>query len=295
MWQTLETKQKFISQLYSGSKEIRSMADLDNTALNFGEIKALATDNKDIMEKFKIDMEVQELKLKERTYNNQKFTFEDKMKITLPKKIELTKEYVEICKKDLDVRNKESSEEFSIEINSKIFKDKKEAGEEIIKSFNDKIDKDVKYEIGTYRGFKLYLENKYSYTKIHLIKNGDYEVEMSKVPSLNIQRLDDELSKFEKQIEKGEQNIIEYKREIEQCKVELEKPFADADKLKELLLRQSELNAKLNLDDKTESQILIEDEIEQEENENEEYIEEYSNYEENEYDNEPDIVDDMFD
>ena len=280
MWQILETKQKFIGQLYAGSKEIRSMTDLDNTALNFGELKAIATDNQDIMEKFKVDMEVQELKLKERSYNNQKFTFEDKIKLTLPRKIEMTENRIKYYEKDLETRNSKTNNDFNIEINNRMFKDRKEAGEEIIKSINPKIMREVKYEIGTYRGFKISLENKFNETILHLTNNGDYKVTMSKVPSLNIQRLDDELFKFEDEIKKDKQSVLDYKREIEQCKIELEKPFADADKLKSLLLKQSELNARLNLDDKKESQMLIEDEFQ---NDEDTEMELYNEYDENEY------------
>ena len=143
VWQILETKQKFISQLFAGSKEIRTMSDIDNTTMNFGEIKAIATDNQEIMEKFEIDMKVQALKLKERNYNNQRYTFEDKLKISLPKQIERESNFIEKCKADLQTRNQETSQEFTIELNNKIFNDPKEAGEEIIKSVNKNIDKDV--------------------------------------------------------------------------------------------------------------------------------------------------------
>lgn len=269
VWQTLETKQKFISQLFAGSKEIRTMNDLDNTTINFGEIKAIATDNQEIMEKFEVDMKVQELKLKERNYNNQRYTFEDKLKITLPKQIERENDFIEKCKKDLEIRNQETSQEFNIELNSKVFKDQKEAGEEIIKSVNKNIDKDVLYEIGKYRGFTLYLSNKFNDTEIHFVKNGKYSVRLAQIPSLNIQRLDEQLNNFENEIEESEQRIKGYKREMEQCKLELEKPFANENELKQLLQRQSELNNKLNLDNKKDEQILIEDEINEENQENE--------------------------
>lgn len=269
VWQTLETKQKFISQLFAGSKEIRTMNDLDNTTINFGEIKAIATDNQEIMEKFEVDMKVQALKLKERNYNNQRYTFEDKLKITLPKQIERENDFIEKCKADLEIRNQETSQEFNMELNSKVFKDQKEAGEEIIKSVNKNIEKDVLYEIGEYRGFTLYLSNKFNDTEIHFAKNSKYSVRLAQIPSLNIQRLDEELNNFENEIEESEQRIKGYKREMEQCKLELEKPFANENELKQLLQRQSELNNKLNIDNKKDEQILIEDEINEENQENE--------------------------
>lgn len=279
VWQILETKQKFISQLFAGSKEIRTMSDIDNTTMNFGEIKAIATDNQEIMEKFEIDMKVQALKLKERNYNNQRYTFEDKLKISLPKQIERESNFIEKCKADLQTRNKETSQEFTIELNNKIFNDPKEAGEEIIKSVNKNVDKDVLYEIGKYRGFTLYLANKYNDTEIYFIKNGKYSVRLAQIPSLNIQRLDEELNDFENEIEQSEQRIKRYKREMEQCKLELEKPFANEEELKQLLKRQSELNNKLNLDNKKDEQILIEDEV-TEENQEIEDLQEFEEMEE---------------
>lgn len=279
VWQILETKQKFISQLFAGSKEIRTMSDLDNTTMNFGEIKAIATDNQEIMEKFEVDMKVQALKLKERNYRNQRYTFEDKMKTFLPKQIERESNFIEKCKADLEIRNKETTPEFSIELNSKTFTDIKEAGEEIIKSENKNIDKDILYEIGKYRGFTLYLSNKFNDTEIYFVKNGKYSVRLAQIPSLNIQRLDEELANFEKNIEQSEQNIKNYKREIEQCKIELEKPFANEEELKQLLQRQSELNNKLNLDNKKDEPILIEDET-KEENQESEYSQESEEMEE---------------
>ena len=279
VWQTLETKQKFISQLFAGSKEIRTMNDLDNTTINFGEIKAIATDNQEIMEKFEVDMKVQALKLKERNYNNQRYTFEDKLKITLPKQIERENNFIEKCKADLEIRNQETSQEFNMELNSKVFKDQKEAGEEIIKSVNKNIEKDVLYEIGKYRGFTLYLANKFNDTEIYFVKNGKYSVRLAQIPSLNIQRLDEELNNFENEIEQSEQRIKGYKREMEQCKLELEKPFANENELKQLLQRQSELNNKLNLDNKKDEQVLIEDEI-NEENQGNEYSQEIEEMEE---------------
>jgi len=274
VWQILETKQKFISQLFAGSKEIRTMSDIDNT-----EIKAIATDNQEIMEKFEIDMKVQALKLKERNYNNQRYTFEDKLKISLPKQIERESNFIEKCKADLQTRNQETSQEFTIELNNKIFNDPKEAGEEIIKSVNKNIDKDVLYEIGKYRGFTLYLANKYDDTEIYFIKNGKYSVRLAQIPSLNIQRLDEELNDFEHEIEQSEQRIKRYKREMEQCKLELEKTFANEEELKQLLKRQSELNNKLNLDNKKDEQILIEDEV-TEENQEIEDLQEFEEMEE---------------
>lgn len=271
VWQTLETKQKFISQLFSGSKEIRTMSDLDNTAMSFAEIKAIASDNSEIMEKFQVDIRIQELKLKERNYKNQKFNFEDKIKTTLPKQIEYSKKVVENCEKDINILNQHKSLPFMIEINNKKFTDVKEAGTEIINSINRNIENGVLYEIGKYKGFTLYLQNNFDCERIYLSNYGSYSVQLSKIPSLNIQRLDTQLSYFEEHVKCNKEIIIDCNRQIEQCKIELQKPFENELELKELLQRQSELNIKLNLNAKTSQDIFPEEYCEDLEENTEDY------------------------
>ena len=290
MWQTLATKQKFISQLNSGSKEIRSMADLDVTAVNFEQIKAIATDNPEIMEKFEVDMQVQELKVKERNYKNQKYTLENKLKKDLPKHIEWVKEQIKKYEKDIELRDKETENEFAIVLNNKVINDKKDAGEIIIQSQNKDIQYDIKYEIGKYRGFKIALENHFSETYIYIIGTTSNYISMSKVPSINIERLDKEIDSFNEKVEKFKQDIKSSEKQIEQCKIELVKPFADAEKLEKLLKRQAELDTKLNMSGK-ENDMLIEDEETEDKENNQEYENDYS---EDEYENDYDITDEMY-
>lgn len=291
MWQILAIKQKFIAQLYAGSKEIRSMTDLDATTINFEQMTAIATDNKEIMEKFKVDMEVQELKVKERNYKSQKYTLEDKLKIRLPKHIEWEKEEIKKYKADIELRNKETSSDFSIILNNKTITDKKEAGEIIIKNQNTKINNGVLYEIGKYRGFKICLENQFDSVYINIIGTSKTHIKMSKIPSLNIQKLDEEINALDTKLEKCKQEIMSSEKQMEQCKMELEKPFADAERLEQLLLRQAELDAKLNLSGKG-NDVLIEDEEteEKEENIEQENDEEYNE----EYEDDYDITDEMY-
>ena len=275
MWQTLETKQRFISQLYAGSKDVRSMNDLDNTTINFGELKAIATGNKEIMEKFEIDNKVQELKTKERNYRNQKYILDDKLKKFFPQQIERLNIFVENCKKDIEIRDNKAIQNNIFEINGKQYTEAKEAGNAILNSMDREEIYGEKYKIGTYKGFTLYLENNFKGDKIHLVNNGDYTIRLSLVPSLNIQRINEELESFEQKIEESEKKIQRHKREIEQCKNEIQKPFEDEEKLQELLKRQSELNNKLNLDKEP---ILIEDSASPEENIKDNEIEEMEEY-----------------
>jgi len=270
VWQILETKQKFISQLYAGNKEIRTMADLDDTTMNFSEIKAIASDNPEIMEKFQVDMKVQELKLKERNYKQQKYNLEDKVNEIFPNAITESTAFIENCKKDIEIRDSQNNEKFEMEVNGKTFYDTKEAGYEIINSVNHNINCNIMYEIGKYKGFTLYLENGTSQDLLHLCCNTKYTASLSQLPNLNIERLDKLLASFEEKIQKSEEIIQDSKRQLEQCKIELQKPFKEEEELKLLLIRQSELNNKLNLDKNKNDQLILEDE-ETEETEDLEY------------------------
>ena len=189
------------------------------------------------------------------------------------------------------MRNKETPSDFKIFLNNTIMVDKKEAGEIIIKSQNQNIKNGVLYEIGKYRGFKISLENQFNDVYINIIGSSKNYVKMSKVPSLNIERLDDEINSLDEKFEKCNQEIKSYEKQIEQCKIELEKPFTEAERLEKLLLRQAKLDAKLNLSGK-ENNNLIEDEETQENNENvEQENDENCN---KEYEDDYDITDNMY-
>jgi len=250
------------------------MTDLDNNVINIAEIKAVATGKPEIQEKFEVDMKISELKLKERSYKSQQYIYEDKLKMQLPKQIEDTTKYLENCKKDLVVRNSESKEQFSIFLNNKTFTDIKEAGKEIIGSVNPTIEKSVLYKIGKYKGFDICLENQTFNNYIYIVGSNNYRANLAQIPSLNIERLDEEISKLDNVISEKENVIKDLERQIEQCKLELQKPFTDMEKLRKLLKRQSELDSILNLDNKQQEQTLLEDEITEDE-EMEEYQEEY--------------------
>lgn len=277
-WQTLETKQKYISQIYRGDTSVRTMDDLDNSTMSFAQIKAIASGNPLILEKFKVDTDVQKLKDRERNYKASKYRLENSVNNDLPLTIKQTEDYIDKLKKDKEkIQNKENEENCHITINGKEFSKYKDAGAEILEISNKYLELNKEYYLGNYRGFELTITNKGikdlfqnhgEPQKIIKIKgNNEYSFDLLKVPSLNIKKMDEKIDSIENNLNKR----IELKQDLEiqlnEAKKELEKPFEYEEKLKEMLKRQREINQKLNMDEKEKSAIIIDEE----ENEPDEY------------------------
>ncbi len=288
-WQLLETKQKFISQIYRGDTSIRRMEDLDNSVMNYAQVKAIASGNPLILEKFQIDNDVQKLQDKQRNYNASKFRLEDTLYKILPTSIERVKENIQKLKNDMDkIEQIQDEENCNIILNGKVFKTYKDAGAEILEYSNKYLEVNKEYIIGNYRGFNIaminkgisnLLDNNGEYKKVLKIC-GDYsdEFDMLKIPSLNIKKLDEKIDDREILIKVYEEQLTDLERQIEQCKVQIDKPFEHEEKLKNLTIRQKEITEALDLD-KEKNLIVIEENEEelqeQKEENNEESEEEY--------------------
>lgn len=254
LYQLIENKQKFISQIMTSKVPLRSASDVDEAVLSYGEIKALASGNPLILEKTELDTEVSKLKLLKQNYLSQKYELEDKIRTIYPANIKQEEIYINDINDDLILLNNNKKEEFSnIELNGVIYSDRKSAGEallEIIKSNNSDIDSEKK--IGQYLGFTislgfnfieksfyLNLENKHSYT-----------VSLGKDSSGNIIRIDNELGRISSYLENHKNKLTTLKQQYDVAKREVEKPFAQEEELKEKNKRLNELNARLNLNKK---------------------------------------------
>lgn len=296
-WQLIETKQKFISQIYRGDTSIRTMEDLDNSIMNYAQIKAIASGNPMILEKFKVDNEVQRLQDRERNYRATKYKLEDALKDTIPSLIELNKKKIEQLKNDINKREAIQDEENCIiEIDGKTFKTYKEAGAEILE-FSDKyMELNKEYHLGTYRGFEIVMtnlgiENLFNNNgearKVITIKSElPIQFDLLKIPSLNIKKLDEKLDGLEQQLEMTQDRVKDLYRQEEQCKEELQKPFEFAEKLKELLQRKREIDEELKLDDEKNLELIADESEEnnsEDEDEDSEDFEIIEEYEEEEY------------
>lgn len=280
-WQLIETKQKFISQIYRGDTSVRTLDDLDNQVMSYAQIKAIASGNPLILEKFKVDKEVQKLQDRERNYNATKYRLEDSVKNDLPKSIKVTEDLIQRLKIDIENRkDKEPEDNCNINIDGKKFNSYKDAGAEILEFANKYFISGIEYELGEYRGFKIVMAKKNSESNNNILSEvkkiiikGKFEhsFELLKVPSLNIKKLDEIIDKFDKELEYQKNNKINLERQIEQGKKELQKPFEYAEKLKELLQRQAEINKELDME-KQDKEIIIldEEETKEEDKKNEE-------------------------
>lgn len=288
-WQLIETKQKFISQIYRGDTSVRTLDDLDNQVMSYAQIKAIASGNPLILEKFKVDTEVQKLQDRERNYNATKFRLEDSIKKDLPLSIKVAEDYIQRIEIDIENRKeKEQEDNCHILINGKEFNSYKDAGAEILEFANQYLSIDREYELGEYRGFKLVMVNKGMENLLNDVKADnrtiiikgqlEHSFELLKVPSLNIKKLDEIIDKFDRALEHEKNNKIDYERQLEKGKIELEKPFEFEKKLKELLHKQAEINKELDME-KEDKEIIVLDEYETQEDEKTEELEEMENSE----------------
>ena len=293
-WQTIETKQKFISQIYRGDTSIRTLDDLDNSTMSYAQIKAIASGNPLILEKFKIDNEVQKLQDKERNYKASKFRLENSIANDIPLSIKVAEDYIQRLEIDNSKKkDKEQEDNCHIIIDGKEYNTYKDAGAEILEISNKYLELNKEYDLGEYRGFKLTITNKgikdlFSNQgepqKIIKIKGyNDYSFDLLKVPSLNIKKLDDKIDNIEQTLKSQIELKKDLERQLEEAKREVEKPFEFQDKLQELVKRQNEINRELNMDKKEKEIIVLDEEESTQENEyNKENEEEYE-YEEEFY------------
>ncbi len=253
LWQTIENKQKFISQIMTSKTPARVAEDVDEASLSYSEIKALATGNPLIKEKMDLDNEVSKLKMLEANYNSNKYKLQDKVNIEYPQSILKTKLEIEAVKEDMSIVEKQGVGEnkfTSITLNNKTIIDKKEAGEKLLEEIR-KVNIHEKKIIGKYRNLDLQasynnLLNLYSF---ELKGKANYYGEFSSFADGNITRLDNVISKMGERLEKLKQNLEGYEASLENAKEELTKPFEKADELKNKTLRLAEINKLLDLGD----------------------------------------------
>ena len=247
LWQTIENKQKFISQIMTSKTPVRVAEDVDESSLNYAEIKALATGNPLIKEKMDLDMEVNKLRMLEANYKSNLYRLEDKIAKEYPTKISKMEKYIENIKEDISKIEPKSNNEdkfTSIEINGTKIYDKKEAGEELLKAIKSTGISDEPQIIGSYRGFKLlsnfdFYEKKY---KCVLENKEKYYTDFGKDSIGNITRMDNLLDKIPENLEKEKVRLENYREEFSNAKEEVNKPFEKADLLLEKIKRLSEVN-----------------------------------------------------
>lgn len=266
LWQTIENKQKFISQIMTSKTPVRVAEDVDESSLNYAEIKALATGDPKIKEKMDLDNEVTKLKMLEANYKSNRYRLEDKVAKNYPEEIARTEKLIEAVKKDIsNVEPKAEGEEkfTSITIAGEKITDKKLAGERLIEAIKT-IKLNESKVIGKYRNMDLEVSYNFFTNEHNFSLNGaaKHSGELGTSADGNITRFDNALEKMPEKLKRLEEKLLGTKEQLENAKEELQKPFEKADELKDKVLRLAELNKLLDMgevEEKRNDNPLVED------------------------------------
>ncbi len=254
-WQLIENKQKFIGQIMTSKSPVRSCEDIDEAALTYAEVKALATGNPYIKEKMDLDIQVSKLKLLKQNHTSQKYKLEDNIVKHYPVQIAAMKERLAGYRADIQTyaQNKfPDKDTFSIKIGNRVYTDKKEAGAALIDMCRSAKQPNMAVTIGEYQGFKMSVsfDSFFSKFTINLKGSISHEVEIGTDPLGNLQRLSNALEGMTGKMEAVAQKLENVEHQLETAKVEVKKPFAQEAELAEKLERLTELNALLNMNEK---------------------------------------------
>ena len=266
LWQTIENKQKFISQIMTSKTPVRVAEDVDESSLNYAEIKALATGDPKIKEKMDMDNEVTKLKMLEANFKSNRYRLEDKVAKNYPEEIARTEKLIKAVKKDMaNVEPKAEGEEkfTSITIKDERIFDKKIAGEKLLEAIKTVKINESKM-IGKYRNMDLEVSYNFFTNEHNFSLNGaaKHSGELGTSADGNIIRLDNAIEKMPEKLNRLEEKLISTKEQLGNAKEELKKPFEKADELKSKVLRLAELNKLLDMgevEEKRNDNPLIED------------------------------------
>ena len=254
LFQTLENKQRFISQIMTSKSPVRSCEDVDEQALSYAEIKALCAGNPLIKEKMDLDVQVAKLKVLKADHQSQKFRLQDKLLTKFPADIRETNAYIAGVKADaqLAAAHPQGKEEFcGMTIKGVAYDEKKTAGERLVLACSELPNAEEKV-IGSYRGFELSLRFDTFRSEYQAILKGErrYPVALGTDPLGNIIRLDNSLNNFPERINSAENELATLHQQQAAAQIEVEKPFPQEEELAKKSARLAELNAQLDVDEK---------------------------------------------
>ena len=255
LWQTLENKQKFISQIMTSKSPVRSCEDIDETALSYAEIKALCAGDERIKEKMDLDVDVARLKLMKANHQSQQYRLEDNILRHFPEQIEQNRGFIEGFKSDMQTlaEHPHPQDGFAgMTVRGDVLTDKENAGAALVDAM-----KEVKglepVPIGSYRGFQmsLTLEDFGKQYVLTLKGKMSHRVELGRDPRGNLIRIDNALAGMETRLARVQEKLDSLYAQMETAKAELGKPFPQEQELKEKSARLAQLNIELNIDDRT--------------------------------------------
>ena len=266
MWQILENKQKFISQIMTSKSPVRACEDVDDTALSYAEIKALATGNPYIKEKMDLDVQVSKLKLLKANHTSQIYRLESDIAKNFPVQISALKERIAGMQVDSQVVKSvdlQDNDTFAMTVGNVLYEDKKEAGEALIAACAGLKTVSTGGKVGEYHGFTLSASYNMFSNAFELTVKGkcSYKLEIGKDPVGNMQRIHNTLSSIDRKLTESEQKLETVQQQLATAQEEVKKPFPKEAELNEKMERLSELNALLNMDEKGNETIMADEDI----------------------------------
>ena len=259
MWQLIENKQKFISQIMTSKAPVRSCEDVDEAALSYAEVKALATGNPAVKEKMALDVDVAKLKLLKANHMNNQYRLEDDIARNFPQQIAKLMEIIDSYKADIAHFSEHKitdPEQFSMEISGKVFTEKKEAGAALLAVCKDIKSVDAAMDIGSYQGFNMRIQfDSWSKEFILSVKHESVaKVRLGADALGNITRINNLLESYPEKLAEAEQRLETVQEQMTNAKEEVGKPFPKEEELSQKLERLSELNALLNMDEREDTE-----------------------------------------
>ena len=254
-WQVIENKQKFISQIMTSKSPVRSCEDVDEAALTYAEVKALATGNPYIKEKMDLDIQVSRLKLMKANHTGQIYRLEDNIAKNYPKQIEILQERIRGFQTDMETVRKNlpvDKDNFSMKVGNRIFTDKKKAGTAILAMCQEMDSLQQMVEIGEYAGMRMKVTFDSFNRKFVMSLKGElsHNFELGSDAFGNITRLHNVLDGMAGELSEAETKLNNVTHQLETAKMEVQKPFSAEEELKEKMERLAELDALLNMDEK---------------------------------------------
>ena len=259
-YQLIENKQKFISQIMTSKAVTRSMEDIDEVALSYAEVKALATGNPKIKEKMELDVEIGKLQILKAQYNRQHYRLEDDIQLHIPRQMKQVNSEIKGLESDIRLRNANTGSQFHAEIGGSRYGEKADAGKKVLETVRKFHNPKEELQIGNYRGFDLFLRYIEFGDSYEFILRGSisHTADVGDSETGNFTRLDNTLEAFERRLSYARDEIKKYKEQLGQMQEEVAKPFVYEKEMQEKSKRLSLLNSELDLENKTEHVVMDE-------------------------------------
>ena len=262
-WQLIENKQKFVGQIMTSKSPVRSCDDIDEAALSYAEVKALATGNHHIKEKMDLDIQVSRLKLMKSNHMSQKYRLEDNITRIYPQQIEFLEEFIQAFQRDIEQYNEKlaaNKQHFFMNVDGQLYTEKKDAGLAIIDMCKRLNGINSTADIGEYLGFKLNLTFDSFNNRFLLNIKGymSHRIEIGSDPIGTITRINHLLTAMPGKLQEAHTKLENINVQLETAKIEVTKEFPQEAELAQKQKRLSELNALLNMDQKESDTLALE-------------------------------------